>query len=183
MNSIRNRIYVFTVSVGVFGAAMACGLLTSTTHAPPITWNNSGTDFNAGPSWIGGIVPGGSDNATFSGASVVNPNLTAADTIQGLTFAISSPGYILSSSGPALTLPNVGTGTTSAINVLNASGTETISAPIILGGNAITTPTLTQAAGGALVLSGNISSTNLISGLSLSSTANTGIFTLSGTNS
>src|SRR4051812_1160301 len=180
MNSIRNRIYVFTVSVGVFGTAMVGGLLTSTTHAAPITWNNSGTDFNAGPSWIGGIVPGGSDNATFSVASVVNPNLTAADTIQGLTFALGSSGYTLSSSGPALTLTNTGTAATSAINALNVSGTDTISAPIILGETAANSATFTQAAGGTLVLSGNISSINAITGLSL---ATGGSYTLSGTNS
>src|SRR3954452_23886422 len=186
MSSIRKLAFVFASSL-----ILSIGMTPA--HAVNLTWDNdtdgsdgSNTDFNNPFNWgpgQTGTVPGAADNANFGGAAVSNPNVTAADTIQGLTFLLGSSGYTLSSSGPSLTLTNTGTTTTSAITALNASGTNTISGPIILGGNASTTATFTQAAGGTLVVSGNISSTNLITGLSLSSSANTGIFTLSGTTS
>src|SRR6266566_7869809 len=34
------------------------------------TWANTGTDFNAGPSWVSGTAPGATDRAIFSGAEV-----------------------------------------------------------------------------------------------------------------
>src|SRR5215213_10797258 len=152
MSFIRKFAFVFGM-----GIVLAAG---TTARALTITWDNDlldgdDTNFNNAANWIGAAVPASGDNATFSGASVANPNLTATDTIQGLTFAVGASGYTLSSSGPALTLTNVGTAATSAINAAN-TGTNTISAPIILGGAAASTATFTQAAGGALVLSGNI---------------------------
>lgn len=166
-------------------AAIAGGLLSFTpltSFAATRTWNNAGTDFNTGANWTGGL-PGAADNATFTGAAGVNqPNLSANITIQGLTFSsLTSSGYSLTRTAGSLTLTNVGVTANSAINAANTSGTNTISAPIILGGAAATTATFTQTAGGTLAISGDISSTNAITGLSLA--GNNGNFILSGNNS
>jgi fibronectin-binding autotransporter adhesin len=183
MTSIRGSAFVFALTTDLL-ALLIFGVAAAPTYAATATWNNTGTDFNTGANWTGGTgtggIPGAADNATFTGAEVTNPNLSLADTIQGLTFALGASGYTLSSSGPSLTLTNTGTTTSSAINAANTSGTDTISANIILGGAAATLATLTQAAGGTLVISGNISSTNAITGLAL---ATGGTYTLSGTNS
>lgn len=141
---------------------LAAVLLASpTAQAATKTWNNTGTDFNTTGFWTGG-TPGASDNATFTGAMLTNPNLSASLSIQGLTFSsTTTSGYTLTASASqSLTLTNVGTGTTAAINAANTSGTNTISAPLILGGAAATQAAFTQAAGGTLAVSGNISSTN-----------------------
>jgi len=167
----------------LFALAIFC-LSGHETQAASITWNNTATDYNAGGSWTGLAAPGVNDNATFTGsAGAFLPSLTGSITNQGLTFSTTaSSGYMLSAGVGSLTLTNVGTSTNSAINALNTSGTNTISAPIILGGAAATTATFTQAAGGTLNLSGNISSTAAIAGLALTG-SNGRIFTLSGSNS
>jgi len=112
------------------------------------------------------------------------PYLSADITIQGLTFGTTdAAGYSLSQTAGSLTLTNVGTGASSAIYALNSSGINTISTPIILGGAAATTATFYQVASGTLNVSGNISSTNAISGLRLEGSAYPATITLSGSNS
>jgi fibronectin-binding autotransporter adhesin len=146
-------------------AAVVSGFEKDSRAASP-TWNNTGTDFNTGADWTGGTgtggIPGTGDNATFSSAKVTNPNLSASLTIQGLTFSTTAAsGYTLSNTNSAvLTLTNIGTGASAAINAANTSGTNTISAPLILGGTSGSDAAFTQAAGGTLVLSGAISSTS-----------------------
>ncbi len=134
-------------------------------HAAAATWSNTGTDFNTGGNWTSGTGPGGipgtGDVATFTGAEATNPNLSASLTIQGLNFSTAATsGYTLSASSATLTLTNVGTGATGAIEAANTSGTNTISAPLILGGATSSTAEIKQASGGTLVISGAISSTN-----------------------
>jgi hypothetical protein len=128
-------------------------------------WKNNNTDWNTNGSWTPSGEPAVGDVAVFDVARVTNPNLSASRTIQELNFSTTaSSGYTLSSSSTAitLTLTNTGTGTTSAINAANTSGTNTISAPLILGAAASSTQTFTQASGGTLTLNGNITRTNAI---------------------
>jgi hypothetical protein len=125
-------------------AALWAPLGTHVAQAASAVWQNTGTDFNTGGNWSGGTgtggIPGTGDNATFTGAEVSNPNLSASLTIQGITFSTTTTtGYTLSASaGQSLTLTNVGTGASAAINAANTSGANTISAPLILGGAAAT---------------------------------------------
>ncbi|MES2657895.1 MAG: autotransporter-associated beta strand repeat-containing protein [Verrucomicrobiota bacterium] len=172
-------------------AGIACGLfsINSSVHAATATWNNTATDFNTGSNWTGGTgaggIPGTGDNATFSSAVTNQPDLSGSLQIQGLTFSTATGGWTLASANSSvLTLTNTGTGASSAINASNTSGANAISTNLVLGGTAATTATFTQARGGTLNLSGNISSTNAISGLSLSGAGTgTSTFTLSGNNS
>jgi len=155
------------------------------THAADRTWGNSATDYNAGASWAGGNAPGSGDSALFSSAVTNQPGLTADVTNQQIRFTTATGGWTLSGASD-LTLTSTGTntgaGTGAAIVSSNTSGTNTISADIILGQGNSTTATFNQSAsGGTLLISGNISSTNAITGLSLA--GNTGsIITLSGNN-
>src|SRR4051794_14190638 len=142
MSCNRKCAVVFALSLGLLTASIA-GIADRPAHAATLTWDNdadpgdgNNTDFNNAFNWGAGqtgTVPGAADNATFSGAAVSSPNLSAADSIQGLTFLAGASGYTLSSSGPTLTLTNVSSGLNSAINAANTSGTNTISAAIILG--------------------------------------------------
>ena len=129
-----------------------------------IDWGNTGSDFNTGGDWVGGTAPGSADIARFSTAKVFDPNLSASLTIQGLTFTVDA--YTLTNSGgAALTLTNTGsndTAQTSAILGANVTGTNTINAPIILGGTAGLTQSISQKAGGTLVINGTITNTNAI---------------------
>jgi fibronectin-binding autotransporter adhesin len=165
-----------TAWISLLGA-LAAPLLPAAT----ITWNNTGTDFNAGASWTGGVAPGSADNATFNATATTQPQLTGALTVQGLTF-LGVSGYTLSSTGSAITLTNTGGNAADAqsVNATNTSGTNTISSRIVLGGTSSATHGFTQASGGVLVLSGNISSTNSIAGIILRGTG--GQITLSGNN-
>ena len=147
-------------------------------------WFNIGTDYNTAANWNGGL-PGAGDNAYFSSNVTNQPVLSGAIQNQQILFTTTTGGWTLSGAS-ALTLTSNGTGnvdaTGSAIVCNNTSGTNTISAPIILGQGAATTATLYQAAGGTLVISGNISSTNAIAGLSLAPASSTAQITLSGSN-
>ena len=100
-------------------------------QAQNITWSNNGTNYNAGASWSGGSAPSTTNNATFTGAATTQPNLTANVTNQSVFFDSTASGYTLSAnSGLSLTL-SAATG----IAASNASGTNTISAPVILNRN------------------------------------------------
>ncbi len=179
-------LFCLSVSRRLRLTAAAALVLAPSAQAGATTWANTATDFNTGANWIGGNAPGAGDNATFTdSAPTFQPDLSAPLTIQGLTFSTLAGGWTLGSSifPSLLTLTNNGTAATSAINSQNTSGTNTVSLGIVLG-EASGTSTITQTRGGALVLSGNISSTNPITGLSFAAGAGIGnaIFTLSGNN-
>jgi autotransporter-associated beta strand protein len=107
-------------------ALFAVALLPSSLEAASITWNNTGTDFNAGASWTGGIAPGTADIAIFTGTGVTNPALSAAASVKGLAYSnATTSGYTISAN--TLTL---GTGGIDASAV--TSGTNTISSNLTL---------------------------------------------------
>src|SRR5437667_3633253 len=176
----------FSVAICRRRFAIACllalfALLPQSAQAANTTWGNTGTNFNSGTSWSGGTAPGSNDTAVFNVAAITQPNVTGSLSIKTLNFSTTaSSGYDLTSSntGVKLTLTNTGTGASSAINAANTSGINTIDAPIVLGAAASSTQTLTQAAGGTLIMNGVISNTNSVT-LSL---AGSGIITLAGAN-
>ena len=123
-------------------------------------WANSGTDYNTGSNWTGGL-PGTGDYAAFTNALVANqPNLSAGITNQQVSFG--SSGWVLSgSAGAKLTLTSTGNGTAGGTGAALNGGTynNTISAAIVLGAAASSTQriyigNLTSA---RLTISGNIS--------------------------
>jgi fibronectin-binding autotransporter adhesin len=172
----RSLTSLLTIPVAVLALASA-------THAADKIWSNAGTtDFNQTTNWTGGL-PGTGDAALFDAASPsVQPATTAPITIQQIRFTTN--GWTLSG-GSAITLTSIGTttnaGTGSALVLFNTIGSNTISAPLILGSAAATTARFTQTAGGTLNISGDISSANAISGLTLAGGSGS-VFTLSGSN-
>ena len=132
-------------------------------QAASISWKNVDSDFNTGTSWIGDAAPGSGDVAAFSTSQTINPTLSTHLTIQSLSFATSS-NYTLSNFGGAvLSLTTEGSSDavgTSAIRASNITGTNTISAPIILAGTASSTQSFSQAASGTLTVSGSLTNTN-----------------------
>ena len=110
--------------------ALVLPALSQSLCAASIFWANSGTDFNAGASWLGSNAPGSNDFATFAGAKATDPVLSAPASVRGLVFSnAAAASYTIS--GSALTLGSGG---------INASA-------VTSGTNAITAP-LTLAAGG-----------------------------------
>src|SRR5262245_30587428 len=111
MSIIRGFAFVICLSVGLL-AITIIGVAVTPAYAATVTWDRDlldgdDTNFNNAANWSGGSgIPGTGDNATFTGASAVNPNLTASATIQGLTFSTAtSSGYTLSANPTfALTL-------------------------------------------------------------------------------
>jgi len=164
-----------------FGTAAL--VLGSLAHAADSTWSNTGTDFNTAGNWSAG-VPGAGNQAIFNVAAVTNPNLSTSLSIGELTFSTAtSSGYTLSASpGQSLTLTGRTLATSNAIESLNTSGTNTISANLIVSRTGGGASTFTQAVGGTLVLSGNISGTSTLINLARSGSG-TATFTLSGNNS
>lgn len=129
-----------------------------------LVWNTS-SGIGVPTFWING------SNAFFQGTAGTVTVGGAVSAI-GINFGVGS--YLINGTN-TVTLTN--TGTSSAINATNTSGTNTISADLVLGAAAGTTQTFTQAAGGTLAVSGVISSTNAIGGLTFTGG---GAYTLSG---
>lgn len=161
------------------------------TLATDQTWKNSAgnTNFNDGASWISGTPPGAGDRAIFAttgGSAAINaqPNLTASVSIANLQFSqTTTSGYDLTSNSTSisLTLTSIATaGGTQAISASNTSGTNTIDAPIILGGGAGSTQTFSITSGGTFVINGVISESG--AGTKISKTGG-GTLTLFGNNS
>src|SRR5437588_5700190 len=136
------------------------------------TWNNTGTDWNTASDWTGG-VPTGNNVAVFAASPGTQPNVSASDTTAGLYFlGAGTNGFNLTSSSSAVTLTLTGVGATgnggtanssaAAIRSEATSGTNTVSAPLVLGAAAAATQVFYQEAGGNLVVAGPISSTNAV---------------------
>lgn len=118
--------YSFVRRNGLALLALVLPAFSQTLHASPIQWSNSGTDFNAAASWIGDVSPGAADLATFSGAPLTNPVLSAPSTVAGLVFAdAEASGYGLS--GSTLTLGVSGIDASAL-----SSGTNSISSNLTL---------------------------------------------------
>ncbi len=135
-------------------------------------WNNSGTDFNDGESWVDGLLPTGGV-AQFDSAPITQPGLSADISVGQLNFATGVSGYTLGGAGK-LTMTSA-----TAILAQNNSGTNTITAPVELGraaGN-----TFSQTGGGTLAISGNITEAN--AGTVLNLAGGSSIYHLSGDNS
>jgi fibronectin-binding autotransporter adhesin len=140
------------------GFVVGCGL----TRASVIDWGNTGPDFNTGGDWVGGTAPGSGDIAEFNSAKSFDPNLSASLTIQGLTFTADS--YTLTSTGGAtLTLTNTGSNDTAQTSaILGTVGGNDIKAPIVLGGAAGLTQSISAKAGAEIEIDGTITNTNAI---------------------
>jgi fibronectin-binding autotransporter adhesin len=151
-------------------------------------WANTGTDFNTGASWTGGVAPGVGDVGQFAAVEATNPNLSSSISISGLYFSgTASSGYDVTSSSSAVTFTLTGRSTSgsggssdssaAAIRSEITSGTNTIDAPLILAPS--TGPsTFFLATGGTLVLNGPISDAGAGKALSLKN----GTFQINGLN-
>jgi autotransporter-associated beta strand protein len=180
--------------VTVLASTAVVSVVIAPAFAVGLTWDNDAdggdgdnTDFNNPNNWVigqgGGAVPGPGDIPTFIGAAVVSPNLSGSVTVQQLSFTAGSSGYDLSASPTfALTLTNTGTIASGAYNGAFTSGTNTVSAPIILG-QVGSSAYFRQLSGGTTVLSGDIT-TATASGILFNTgeASLTGMFTLSGNN-
>ena len=137
------------------------------------TWNggdtgmpnfNSDTDDNH--NWASGGAPGYvGDSVIFAGSTGLTPQVDQAYTFNGLGFANGAGAFVVSSSGPSLTL--VGGATNNSANV------ETLNVSVALSGAATTF----NAASGSLVLA------NALTGAGLLNVAGPGGVTLDGVNS
>jgi autotransporter-associated beta strand protein len=163
---MKNGIILSTICLASF-------LTGQSAQAAARTWDNSGTDFNAGTSWVGDIAPGSNDVGLFTAAPTMQPNVTANLTIAGLRFSAGSSGYDITSSSAAtvLTLNAVNTtgsgGTTTAasaaIRIDDATATETIDAPLNLAPSTFISTFFQEASdGGTLILNGVISETSTV---------------------
>ena len=143
------------------------------------TWMNLGTDFNTAANWDTG-APVATDSVYFLTPEVTNPNINTASNLSlgSLNFGFTGVGYTLSSTGGgSLTLTNNGASSSTALQH-DSSGTNTISAPLVLGNSTgLTTINVTN---GSLVVSGNISGVPGNTGINKNGS---GTLTLSGTNS
>ncbi|MFT3991762.1 MAG: autotransporter-associated beta strand repeat-containing protein [Luteolibacter sp.] len=130
------------------GAVLLLG--TDFSQAAAITWTGTtSTDFEIGSNW-GGTAPVNdltTDVGTFTGTVTANqPALSANRSIAGLAFTTATGGWTLSGAANTLTIGATG------ISSTNTSGTNTISAGLILGA----AQSWTQATAGTLTASGNL---------------------------
>jgi len=119
------------------------------------TWNGGGANDNwsTAGNWAGGVAPAnpipaaGTANVVFDGNLRLTPNVDAAWNINSITFNATAGSFNV---GGANQLFLEAAGITD-----NSANTETISAPLKLG-VVSTTMAFTTAAGGSLVVAGNM---------------------------
>lgn len=153
----RSYRHITAVLVGSIAA-----LLSSPSVSAAPTWGNTGTNFNAGASWVGGVAPVPGDQPTFTGPAVTNPDLSASIATGIVMFSTTdASGYTISSAnGSTLTL-NTSAG---GVRASNTSGTNTFSAAVSLGSQGGIQRTISQAAGGTLNFTGGLSATGSSTG-------------------
>ena len=176
--------------LGWLGAIMMFLGAANVSRAADRVWTNAPAgplDYNAASSWTNGVAPGASDAAVFTNAAAAQPDLSASIANQQVRFAgAAASGYTLSANpGASLTLTNTGSGATAGTGAAlvgqHTSGTNIISAPIILGAAAGSTQYVNMAGAGTFVLSGGISEQN--SGIKLQlDLAASSVLRLSGNN-
>jgi len=163
-------------------AAVISAALSPSAFAAARTWGNTGTDFNTAGNWVEGTAPGTSDHAVFNTAATQQPNLSTSLTIQQVLFstAAASP-YTLSSSGSNVRLTLTATGNQAANSALVSSatsGTNTVSAPIVLGAASGSQTFFKTGAAPLFEVSGPITATN--TGVTLNFNNSAGELRLSG---
>lgn len=147
---MRDAVRALFPAPHIVALAFLLGAGQSVVRGDTLTWNNSATDFNASAAWTSTSnptvhhVPGINDTADFSGLEMINPNVSATLAVQRVSFGALlnvASGYTLISS------PNgqlaIGTG---GIDAMNVTGTNTISASLVLNMN----ESITQVSGGTL---------------------------------
>ncbi len=159
---------------------LACLVILSAACARSQTaiWANTGSDFSTPANWGNATLPGTTDTAVFSAASVsAQPTLSSAASVQGLQFSVGAGNFTLSGTA-ALTVGSSG------IDNQTTTGVQSITAPL-----AFSTATSINNQG-ALTINGAVTNN---SGLTLSGAgmgglisgaiAGTGPVTVSGTGS
>ena len=154
---LRPRRVWRSIAALVWLAVGLAACLAGSAHAQSTWISNSGTTWDTAGNWNNG-VPLAAGRATFATASgTANPFIATSATAGALTF--SSGTFTLSAAaGQSLTL----TGTSEvfgATSTIVTSGTTTISAPLIFGGNGI--QSMRANAGGPLTFSGSITKSDL----------------------
>ena len=141
--------------------------------AGSIEWANVGTTWSTGTNWVGGTAPADStvtDIAVFgsTGASAVNPNLTAARSVNGVTFLNTPFSYTIGGSALTIGASGIGSGavlsTQTFSNRLNTSisqawsnaGSLILNGTVDLNNSGATSRTLTLSGGGATIFNGVI---------------------------
>jgi autotransporter-associated beta strand protein len=126
----NSLIFRFNLSLPL---AMAFAVLGGTqANAVDRTWGNTGTDFETGANWVGGIAPANNttgDRGVFTAATATyNPEFTADRSIRGLQFDSGTAAWTFTGSGGPRTLT---LGATSAL-INNSANTQTFSAGLQL---------------------------------------------------
>jgi autotransporter-associated beta strand protein len=135
-----------------------------------INWNPTVTsgNWNATTSWTGGVIPGPTDTAVFSGAptGAVTVSLNGNESIAAITFSNTAQSYTIQQTNPGDVLTVGAAGTITASQT--AGLTDTISAPVAGAGNLTVTGTT-----GTLNISGTVAANAAGALLTISNAATT----------
>jgi len=142
-------------AAAIIATALAAVLGSPAVPAANVTWNSTSTDMNATSAWT--ATPSANLGFFAVAGTGTNPTLSSNLTMQSLAFAGTGvSGWTVSGGASTLTLSAA-----TAISGSNTSGTNTISSNINFTNAA---PSILQATGGTLVLSGNITGTTVAFG-------------------
>lgn len=148
-----------TIQRCLIGMVMILVVLAVPAQAATIVWKNQAgqTNWLEGASWVGGVVPGANDVASFPAPPVLaQPYLPSATNVNGLLINNQSSASAWNIEGPGL-LTIMGSPAAYGINFTGGGGTR-IYSDIILGGPQMWTYT-TAHANAILCLYGNLSGT------------------------
>jgi autotransporter-associated beta strand protein len=146
-------------------ALLALQFALSPADAAVVTWDNSGTTFSSGSSWVGDSAPPssvtGDPTAAFGnvGAGNNNVNVSADRSVGGIAFDSGANAYTFTNFALTVGATNTAGGATGIVN--NSTAVQTFSNKVLNSGSS---PLWTSVSGGSLIFNGGIDLTTSGSG-------------------
>jgi autotransporter-associated beta strand protein len=166
---------------GLFAFILAAMISTSgyNTQAAVFMWNNTGTQWTSGTSWVGGTPPASNSSSTTTdevqfgnvGANFNAVDMTSSRAVQNLTFFANANAYTFGTTSAKILASRLGI-------TNNSTATQTFNVAVE---NANADNTWTQVTGGSLVFNNSVGLTTAASATSRTLTlAGGGTFTFNG---
>ncbi len=144
--------FSFALSLGVVGALL---LASSPANAATRTWTGLGltNNWNDAGNWLGALVPGAADVATFDGTGSKSATINVAINVAGINVTAGYIGTITQAPGIPMTVGASGYAQSGATFV-GGTSSMTVNGPMTLSGGSLTTTAGTLTVSGAVTVTG-----------------------------
>ncbi len=153
VNRERLRIaFALALSLGVVGALL---LSSNPANAATRTWTGLGltNNWNDAGNWLGGLIPGAADVATFDATGSKNATINVAINVAGINVTSGYAGTVTQAAGIAMTVGASGF-VKSGATFVGGTSNMTVNGPLTLSGGSFTATIGTLTVTGAVTVTG-----------------------------